>query len=213
MVKYSQRSIERSQLMEDVRAAIAENITELRQNASITQSKLADILNYSDKAVSKWERAEAVPDITVLKQLADYFGVSVDYLLTRKHDSKEIPGERLSKIKRKNRFIVASLSVMLVWFITMISFTVFAIAGLKAPWCVFIIALPTSSVVALVFNCIWGKKRLNFLIITVLAWTLLLAVHVAVFAYGGKNLWQLYLVGVPTQLIIVLSSCIKFKKR
>ena len=47
----------------------------------MTQIELAEILNYSDKAVSKWERGESVPDISVLKQIADIFGVTVDYLL------------------------------------------------------------------------------------------------------------------------------------
>ncbi len=199
--------------MEDIREAIAENITELRQTMKLTQSKLAEVLNYSDKAVSKWERSEAVPDVAVLKQIADYFGVSVDYLLTRKHDGTEIPSDRRARTKRKNHFIISSLAVMLVWFLTMIAFTVLTLCDVRHVWIVFLIALPISATVALVFNSIWGIGRMNFTIITVLAWSLMLCAHVIILAYSGRNLWQIYLVGIPAQLIIILSGFIKFKKK
>ena len=67
--------------MKDLRSIIAKNIQTLRIENKLTQLELAGILNYSDKAISKWERAEAIPDVTVLKRIADYFGVSVDFLL------------------------------------------------------------------------------------------------------------------------------------
>ena len=71
--------------MEDLKPIIAKNITVLRQNAKMTQFDLAEKLNYSDKAISKWERAEAIPDVSVLKSIADLFGVTVDYLLQDGH--------------------------------------------------------------------------------------------------------------------------------
>ncbi len=200
--------------MDDIRTAIAENITELRQNMKLTQIKLAEILNYSDKAVSKWERAEAVPDITVLKQLADYFGVSVDYLLTREHKVGDLPESQLrAGQKSKNKLVISALSVMLVWFLTTLVFTVLCLCSVKAPWTVFLIALPATATVGLVFNCIWGKKAFIFPIVTLLTWTLILTVHVLVLVHTGNNPWPLYLVGVPAQLIIILSGFIKFKKK
>ena len=57
--------------MEDLKPVIAKNITALRQQARMTQSELAERLNYSDKAISKWERAESMPDVAVLKTIAD----------------------------------------------------------------------------------------------------------------------------------------------
>ena len=67
--------------MNELKVTIANNIANLRKLNGITQSDLAQKLNYSDKAVSKWERGESLPDICVLKQIADSFGVTVDYLL------------------------------------------------------------------------------------------------------------------------------------
>lgn len=74
--------------MEDLKRIIADNIAELRKAVPLTQAELAEKLNYSDKAVSKWERGESIPDVIVLKQIAGIFGVSVDYLLEEVHPLK-----------------------------------------------------------------------------------------------------------------------------
>ncbi|MGI5919483.1 MAG: helix-turn-helix domain-containing protein, partial [Christensenellales bacterium] len=65
--------------MPELRSVIARNIAELRKSASWTQAELAQKLNYSDKTVSKWERAESTPDVDVLKNMADLFQVPVCY--------------------------------------------------------------------------------------------------------------------------------------
>ncbi|MDD6251820.1 MAG: helix-turn-helix transcriptional regulator, partial [Oscillospiraceae bacterium] len=67
--------------MENIKAIVAKNITQLRLAKGMTQLELAEILNYSDKAVSKWERGDSIPDITVLTKIADMFGVTLDYLV------------------------------------------------------------------------------------------------------------------------------------
>lgn len=60
---------------------IGEKIKELRKAQDITQEKLSDYLNISYQAVSKWENGLALPDITLLPKLANFFGVSTDELL------------------------------------------------------------------------------------------------------------------------------------
>ena len=60
---------------------ICENIKRLRREKNITQEKLAEHLNISYQAVSKWERGETYPDITLVIPLATYFGVTTDELL------------------------------------------------------------------------------------------------------------------------------------
>ena len=72
--------------MEDLKQILAKNITALRQASRMTQLELAEKLNYSDKAISKWERGESIPDVTVLKAIADLVGVTLDYLLEDDHE-------------------------------------------------------------------------------------------------------------------------------
>ena len=73
----------------ELKLVIAKNIAALRTARGMTQIELAEKLNYSDKAVSKWERGESIPDVLVLKQIADMHGVTVDYLLTDVHEEQE----------------------------------------------------------------------------------------------------------------------------
>ena len=60
---------------------IAKNISELRKAKGVTQEQLANSLGVSFQAVSKWENGISVPDTLLLPQIAEYFNVSVDYLL------------------------------------------------------------------------------------------------------------------------------------
>ena len=57
------------------------NIANLRKARGISQEQLAELLNTSRQAVSKWERGESYPDLDKLKDLAVFFNVSIDYLL------------------------------------------------------------------------------------------------------------------------------------
>ncbi len=209
--------------MEDLKSIIAENITALRKGSSMTQIELAERLNYSDKAISKWERGESVPDITVLKTIADMFGVTVDYLLVREHISvdQELSEEEILKHEReekkqekkkrlkKTHSIVAAMSVLLVWLIATLLFVILdaSLNGTLRHLLVFPYAVVASTIVWLVFNSMWFNKRRNYLIISIMIWAIAVAVHITVLA-GGHNLWQIYLLGIPGQIIIALWSII-----
>ena len=61
---------------------IGTNIRRLRQNKGITQEQLGDAVGVSGQAVSKWENESTLPDILSLPKLADYFGISIDDLMS-----------------------------------------------------------------------------------------------------------------------------------
>lgn len=65
----------------EINQKIAKNLTHYRKAAGLTQAELAEIINYSDKSVSKWESGNGVPDIYTLIQLAKLYGVTVDVLI------------------------------------------------------------------------------------------------------------------------------------
>lgn len=204
--------------MEDIKLIISQNIVELRRASGMTQIELAAKLNYSDKAISKWERGESVPDITVLKAIADLYGVTLDYLCEKEHDTPIDPAAKpdesvISMIKRR-RAMITGMSVLLVWVIATLVFIVMdvAIEGASAHWLSFIWAAVGSFIVWLVFNSIWHNRRLNYLIISLLMWSTVCAVHLSVIA-RGVNIWQVYLLGIPGQMIIALWSVIGRKPK
>lgn len=200
--------------MDELKLIIAKNITELRHKFNLTQAELAEKLNYSDKAVSKWERGESVPDVSILKNIANLFEVSVDYLLTLDHSGKKDEIKQTSKRRLNNRGFITGISILLVWFIATFVFVNIDIivSGVKLHWLAFIFACPLSFVVWLVFNSIWFKKRRNFLIISLLMWTSLAAIFFTFVAFRLYN-WQIFLIGIPTQAIIWMWSGIKSRSK
>ena len=80
----------------------------------MTQLELAEKINYSDKSVSKWERGESLPDIVVLKAVADLFEVTLDYLVEEEHDGKPVTKEMVDKNYRRNCCIITGTSIFIV---------------------------------------------------------------------------------------------------
>ena len=205
---------------EDLKAVIARNLSELRRRAGMTQQDLAAELNYTDKAISKWERGESVPDIVILKQIADLFGVTVDYLLCSAHEepmpvpeeeSKPDSDDSISRQSVRTRGFVTGMSILLVWMAALILFLVFDTAevDVRSHWMVFACAVPASLVLWLVMNSIWFNRRRNYLIISLLMWSILILTFVTVWLFARRTLWLISLPGIPGQAIIVMWSRLK----
>lgn len=202
--------------MEDLKEIVARNLAELRRKKGVTQAELAQALNYSDKAISKWERGESLPDVVVLKQLAELFCVPLDYLVEAEHDAEE-PSHRFDRRQKRNRVLITGMSIMLVWLIATVLFTNFNLAApqLKNMWQLFVYAVPVSSIVWLVFNSLWFNRKWNFLIISLLLWSTLASVCLSLFPFN-LSVWQVLAVGIPGQVIILLWSGIRprrFRKK
>lgn len=197
--------------MEELKKIIAGNIASLRRSADLTQAELAEKLCYSDKAVSKWERGESIPDVFVLKQVADLFEVSVDYLLHDHADEKPSHPEKTARFS-KNHLLISLISTVLVWLIATGVYVGFRLSALDLPrlWLSFIFAIPVSCIVLLVFNSIWGNTKANFLIISLLMWSILLSICLALAHF---HIWLLLAVGIPGQVIIIFWSGINSKNK
>lgn len=197
--------------MQDLKPIIAKNITALRQEQKMTQIDLAERLNYSDKAVSKWERGESVPDVMVLKTIADLFGVTLDYLLEEDHQPKPEVKEEPKEEKRisplRSHTVVTLLSELIVWFVATVGYVVVDMIWPRhmAEWLPFVYAVPVSMIVWLVFNSIWFNPRRNYVIISLLIWSLLLSVALTVLVFG-KTAWQLLFLGIPGQVAVFIWS-------
>lgn len=199
--------------MKELNDVIAANISELRKASGMTQNDLAEKLNYSDKAVSKWERGESIPDVSVLKSIADNFGVTVDFLLTRDHKAYHEEKKENGRRKRGNHVIITLISVVIVWLLAVFLFLNFDsfLPDLKGSWLVFIYSVPISCIVTLVFNSIWGKRIFNFVFLSLVLWTLLTSIYLTIMVSGGGHIWLLFVLGVPGQIILFLFSRLRLK--
>lgn len=187
---------------EIIKTNFAYNLANLRRKFGMTQSELALKLNYSDKSISKWERAEGLPDVCVLSNIAELFGVTVNDLIYEKQKKKKPAYTR-------NRVIITLLSAALVWLVAVSAFFLF---GVLMPafnaWILFIYAIPVTAVVMIVFSCIWWNKLCRFLSVSALLWTLPLSFYLT-FQKSGMAL--IFVVAAVLQAMAVLWFLMKKK--
>ena len=198
---------------EKLKLQIGSNIANYRKGAGLTQAGLAEKLNYSDKAVSKWERGESTPDVTTLVQLAEQFGITVNDLLV---DPDALPGNpgTLEKamtqvsekaLKRKaDKGIILSLSSTLVWFVALFFFVVISSFDIPYSWLAFFYAVPANAIVLLSLHSAWRDFRWNKVLISCIVWGSLVSIHASLWVFLGVNVWKLYLLGIPGQIAIFL---------
>jgi len=193
-----------------VKTIVAKNLIELRKSRNYTQSDLAELLNYSDKTISKWENGDSLPDISVLYALTQIYGISLDDLV-HENATEKLNGRAEEKKLHswQNRLIILCLSVSVVFLIASL---VFVYLKLKADinyWEAFVWAVPASCVALLYFNRKTDKEEAlggrvyRTIVLSVLCWSLLLAVYLQFLSY---QLWLIFVIGIPIEAIVWLGS-------
>ena len=200
---------------EKLKLQIGGNIAAYRKKAGLTQAGLAEKLNYSDKAVSKWERGESIPDVLTLMALAQQFEITVNDLIS---DPNELPGNpgKLEKamtqvsekaLKRKaNKNVILALSSTLVWFVALLAYVILSSFDFLAPYSylLFFYAIPANAIVALSLRSAWHDFRRNKFYISTIVWGCLLSIHVTLWTVCHYNFWKVFLLGIPGQFAIYL---------
>ena len=182
----------------ELKEIITNNLIRYRKLNNLTQAMLAEKINYSDKAVSKWERGESIPDIYTLTLLAELYGITINDLT-----SKETKAKPKKKETKKNHFIITILSVILVWLVASAGYITPSIfQNIPNLWITFVVAMPVSFIVLLVFSALWGSKKTNFLCITGLILTIILAVALSLsICLSLHKAWLLFILFVPLELL------------
>lgn len=198
---------------EKLKYFIGKNIAAYRKRCGLTQAELADKLNYSDKAVSKWERGESTPDIITLAQLAEQFGITVDELI---RDPDALPehtgavqqamGRVVEKtLKRKaDKNIILGLSSILVWFVALLLYVILSGLELENSWLAFFYAIPANAIVLLSLRSAWHDFRWNSGLISAIMWGSLLSLYMTLVVLAGIHYWKMFLLGIPGQIAILL---------
>jgi len=198
---------------EKLKYQLGANIVSYRKRAHMTQAALAEKLNYTDKAVSKWERGESVPDVMTLVQLAELFGVSVNDLLVDPNALPENTGKvekAMEKVvqktlKRKaDKRIILGLSSVLVWFVALLLFVILSSLDVPDSWVAFVYALPVNAVVLLSLRSAWRDFRWNQFLVSAIMWGGLLSLHMTLLLFANWDMWKLFLLGIPGQAAILL---------
>ena len=198
---------------EKLKLQIGANIASYRKRAGLTQAELAEKLNYSDKAVSKWERGDSLPDVLTLMQLADLFQIGVEVLL---EDPDALPAETTpfqhamgqvseKALKRKaNKNIILGLSSLLVWFVALLIYVLVSSFSISYSWLAFFYAIPANCIVLLSLRSAWHDFRWNRALISGIMWGSLASIHLTLLTLLDFNMWKIYLLGILGQAAILL---------
>ena len=186
---------------------VAQNIFYLRTQNQMTQLELAKKLNYSDKAISKWERGDGIPDAYVLKKMSELFGVTVDYILTE-HTEQERKVD--TKPAQKAKAMLANVIMISIATVAFLVFIILAITIKVYYWQLFIYAIPAIIIVGIVFSFILKNKVMGIISISALMWSILLVIYFALWSFRNSYAtWMILLIGIPAQIIVLLSFKIK----
>lgn len=181
-----------------LKQTVAKNISQLRKAKGLTQLELAEKINYSDKAVSKWERGEGIPDVLVLSKMAEIFEVPIAEILDDKEKKPLSP-------TTKKRTLIAAAAALLVWVVATIVFVVLRL--LPEPpdkaWLAFIYALPATMIVLTVFSVVWKKRLFVFCAVSLLIWTMCLTLFASII-FVTANAWLLFIIGIPLQILNII---------
>ena len=198
---------------EKLKLQIGANIAAYRKRSGLTQAELAEKLNYSDEAVSKWERGESLPDVLTLMQLSEQFDISVNVLT---EDPNALPEETTrfqhamgqvseKALKRKaNKNIILGLSSILVWFVALFIYVVVSSFDIPYSWLAFFYAIPVNCIVLLSLRSAWHDFRWNKALISIIVWGSLLSIFVTFYVFWNVLVWKLFLLGIPGQLAVLL---------
>lgn len=195
----------------DLKSVIAKNLIKYRKENGLTQQELADKLNYSDKSISKWERGEGVPDIYILKQIAELYNVTVNDIIGMEVKNNE-PAPVVNKTK--NHILITLMSIGLVWLVATITFSILKIifpSSLTISYC-YIYAIPISFIVLYVFNRIWFKIRLiNFISVSLIFWSTMFSFYWTIKDFFD-NFGVFFFIGIPFQVIVIFWYLMDRKK-
>ena len=187
---------------------IAKNISSLRKENNMTQAQLAEQINYSDKSISKWERGEGVPDVSVLLALCDLFHVTLNDICY------EVEPTALVQTSPKNhqKSLISLMGISLVWVVATVFFILFQFGNVVSfpTWLVFVYAVPISSIVALVFSAMWLTQACEFISLSILLWSLPFSINLTV-QYQNSN--TLYILAAVLQVLGCLWYWYRKEKR
>ncbi len=207
------------------RERIARNITYLRKKYGLSQSELADKIQYSNKNISKWETGETTPSIFTLKKIAELFNVTVDEFVTVLFEEKDNPKpEQLpsseevalttdeEKQKDDTKLILGLPLSIKVLYLLMSEAVIFLLAVIAVvtlglldvdsfnKWMILLYVLPLMSLAVFIFiACV--KKRVELISLSLFGWLTALCFYLTFI--NEKNIYLVFVLMGAIQLLMI----------
>lgn len=196
--------------MDELASIVSENLTSLRKEKHLTQQELAALIGYSDKSISKWELGKAIPSVDILLKFAQFYGVTLDYLVTKGSTTKSSP-EKESDRNKTNKIVIMAMAATFVLFAaTAIYINSLITKTEPSMWIAFLYGIPAAAFIdALLDLKFFHRNTALWVLLSVVTWGLLFAVSMNFFFYLNQNIFFILLVGIPVQIGFILFSQVK----
>ena len=152
---------------EDIRLNFSKNLLALRKSRGLSQAQLAEALNYTDKAVSKWEKNETIPDVASLSAIAEYFDLTIDDLISNRNVVRK-------SNKKKTHIRITLSSFGICFFVSAFIFLFLALYSIPKSYVMAPFAFLASGIVLIVFASLWFNRLILYSAISVTIWSVAL---------------------------------------
>ena len=186
--------------LNDIKHNFATNLIKLRKSRKLNQIELGEAIHYSSKAISKWENEETMPAIEVLVMIGDFFGVTVDELISSKDVVKK-------SYRKRNHFFIALSSSLLPFVLAILVFSFLYISSIDKSYLAFLCGGIVSAITLIVLTSIWYTKKIVYCSINyLLVCLMLLGMIITNFEFW----WIFLLVAISLSILFFVFFMIKF---
>lgn len=210
---------------------VKDNLIRLRREHKLTQLELSERINYSDKAVSRWETGEVTPDVETLEHLATLYGIPITSFFLpagellskkeRKVQKREAKKQKKAQkgstptskksVKdptRPRRIAILIASLCFLWTIAFTLFFILTAAEISGAWYAFIWGVPATLAILFAFFFLRRHTATSVVFLSLFVWSALAATYLQI------AIWRLYpllFLGIPLQTVILLLPFLKKK--
>ena len=192
--------------MENVKAIVSQNLLRLRKENHLTQAEVARRINYSDKAVSRWEAGEVVPDLETIYALSEVFNVPVSQITEARteEDAEEKRGGNIGQKILSQIFMCCEI-----WFVFTAIYVYMKLSRETNVWQLFVWCIPACMLVLWFFNRKENMNILLFVYSSVFVWSFITCVYLHL---AASHPWYIFFIGVPSQGLLVIRYIFDYKQ-
>ncbi len=189
--------------MNDIRDIVSKNLIKLRKQNNLTQVDLSNKINYSDNAISRWEKGEVLPSLETLQTLSLIYNVPLTYFIEEHEDEQT---KLYNSKKRSLSFAIMSSAILSVLSICALLFLLLHNYTGNYYYNCFVWAAPIIAFIVKRTIKICYKDKLSLLTSSICSWTTITAVY---FQWFSLNIWPIFLIGMPVQITLILVDASK----
>lgn len=192
--------------MDNVRETVAKNIVTLRKQNNLTQIELAQKINFSDKAISRWENGEVLPDLETIKKLSEVFNVPVSLIIEEQEVVEKPKGISITK-----RDVLSQIFLVCeIWVILGVIYAYFDITKSVSYWKIFLWGVPTTALFLIIQNRKKKNKIMYFVYGTLFVWSFITCLFIQMLS---ARPWYFFLLGVPIQGMLIVRYLFNYKQK